>query len=125
MIEFQFQNEKLCAVIESYKPTDVNPLRTYNLGSAQKGTDLEIFYKKEKGVKYKYIDRAFYYNSSPIRKNTENRYVISQLIKSIPADESFPDTVEQYQFTKGYFSTEFVSFESESINFPTYRFKHK
>ena len=59
-IEFQFQNEKLCAVIESYKPTDVNPLRTYNLGSAQKGTDLEIFYKKEKGVKYKYIDRAFY-----------------------------------------------------------------
>lgn len=124
-IEFQFQNEKLCAVIESYKPTDVNPLRTYNLGSAQNGTDLEIFYKKEKGVKYKYIDRAFYYNSSPIRKNTENRYVISQLIKSIPADESFPDTVEQYQFTKGYFSTEFVSFESESINFPTYRFKHK
>ena len=37
----------------------------------------------------------------------------------------FPDTVEKYQFTKGYFSTEFVSFESESINFPTYRFKHK
>ena len=80
---------------------------------------------KEKGVKYKYVDRAFYYNSSANAKNTENRYAISQLIKSIPADETFPDTVEKYQFTKGYFSTEFVSFESESINFPTYRFKHK
>ena len=124
-LEFQFKDGKLCSVLESYKETQTDPRKTYNLGSPQSGSDIEIFFTKEKGVKYKYVDRVFYYISEDFVNNTKNRYAISQLTKNIPDDLTYPDTIEKYQFTKGYYSREYVSFESEEKNFPTFRFKHK
>ena len=59
------------------------------------------------------------------KKDAKTAQYVSIKVGGIASFITFPDTIEKYQFTKGYYSREYVSFESEEKNFPTFRFKHK
>lgn len=118
--DFQFKEDKLFRVVETYKNTEFYPIDNLKLSSPIKGRDLEIYLKKERGVRYEYINRAFYYAPVKIDHNTYVTYIICNLIETVPLDFTIPEKVVEYQLTKVYSNTK----DLEGDFIPSFRFQN-
>lgn len=122
-IEFQFKDNKLCAVIETEHSKNFDPAIAKKLGKPKNGTDVSVDFLREKGFKYKISDRVFYYE--PVQKfnSTKLRYAVQRYVKTNLSDESQPDEILSYQLTTGYYSIErFEEIKNSTEDFPTFRF---
>lgn len=119
-IEFQFKNDKLCAVIETKKPTQTNPATSLNLGQAEFARDVRTFFSREKGIKFLYTERNRYYSPSNIFKTTKKRYAVTVLERKIPADETFADEAVLFRLTEGYYESAYFDTIKDKIDdFPS------
>lgn len=122
-IEFQFRDNKLCAVIETERKKNFDPAISRKLGKPKNGTDLSVDYLREKGIRYKISDRVFYYE--PIQKlsSTKLRYAVQRYIRTNLNDVSKPDEIMEYQLTTGYYQPDyFEEIKDNTEDFPTFRF---
>ena len=118
-IEFQFKDGLLCAVIETGKPVFSDPAVSLGLGSPESGRDLRYFFQKEKGIKYKYTERVFYYTPSEKRKSSGKYQAVCRLVRNIPSDPSFADENVLFRLTT--VSCKNSSFDiSENVFFPPF-----
>lgn len=112
-LEFQFQNEKLICVVESFFETEES-FENLSEESFLRGTKLDSEIKKNKGKKYEFS----HYVLPSIHKNAANGTKIlelySALIKS-PVDENETKDLhaEKFQFTVKYFGYDYNHFEDE------------
>ena len=122
-IEFQFQDGKLCAVIETEKVVSEDPFPNGELGLAEKGSDLKTVQLKEKGVRYSVTERAFYYIPEVRFKATKQRIAVSRLVKNAINREDLPEEILSWRVTRGYYSpSRFEEVKSQYDDFPSAHF---
>lgn len=127
-IEFQFKNEKLVAVIETYHEEEVDPadyLKLYRSNIIREGgTDLQVEFTREKGIRIKNVDRVFYYTIPRSFNKTRIRHAVERLVKINTQDQT--ETISLYNLTTGYYSYEYFE-EAKALqeSFPSHRFNMK
>lgn len=113
-LEFQFQNEKLCSVVESFTESEL-PFEKSEFNIFEKGFNIDSYEKRIKGKKYKFFHNVIPSKFFNISNGTKTCKFYSRLIKSFNGEDEFFAESEKFQLTIKYFSYDYKEFENEEL----------
>lgn len=121
-IEFQFQDGKLKAVIETFHQKDFQKTDLQEFGRASYGSDLAIDFYRDKGIKYKLADRVFYYEN-PIHSSKKYRIAQEFLVQTPINSNEITETILFSRITKAWYCPDYYEkAKNSNENFPSSRF---
>lgn len=123
-IEFQFKDGMLVSVIETEREKPYSRQIDTMFGRPDYGTDIAASsVQKDKGIKFQYINRIFYYTGRRHLSGTKTRIAVERLIKYTLNDSTVPEETILYRVTTGYYSPEYYdSIKNSHESFPSKKF---